>query len=247
MEQAAILELVGGKHGVVGVNLFYRDVQDLIELVNTGEASATAVDDYEEDVEEFLDENPGATPDTPGYPAFDPDSFVYTAANVGDGYVYGIEFDASTPLSAIGLPDTGVFVNYSWLDSSVDDEFGERRFNNQAKYVYNAGFIHDIPSWGFSFGASYRSQGDAFSRVLAEEVTTTYGEDLEAFVEKRFGEQLSVRLTGSTGCDEARGVQQVRQCRGPDRPRFRRIRTGARDCGTCVSVGRAVFVLLIFP
>jgi TonB-dependent receptor len=193
-----------GKRGVVGVNLFYRDVQDLIELVNTGEASATAVDDYEEEVEEFLDENPGATPDTPGYPEFDPDSFVYTAANVGDGYVYGIEFDASTPLSAIGLPDTGVFVNYSWLDSSVDDEFGERRFNNQAKYVYNVGFIHDIPAWGFSFGASYRSQGDAFSRVLAEEVTTTYGEDLEAFVEKRFGKQLSVRLTGSNLLDASK-------------------------------------------
>ena len=41
-----------------------------------------------------------------------------------------------------------MFVNYSWLDSTVDDEFGERRFNDQAKYVYNFGFIQDLPSSG---------------------------------------------------------------------------------------------------
>ncbi len=193
-----------GKRGVFGVNVFYRDVTDLIEIVNTGEPSAQSQDDFEDDVADFIDENPGATPATRGYPQFDPDSFVYTAANIGDGYVYGIEFDLSTPLAVFGLPDTGVFVNYSWLDSSVDDAFGERRFNNQAHYVYNVGFIHDIPAWGASFGASYRQQGEAKSRLLAEEVTTRYGEDLEVFVEKRFGERLSVRLTGSNLLDASK-------------------------------------------
>ncbi len=193
-----------GRQGIVGINLFYRDVKDLIEVVNTGVPSATALDDYDDEVEEFLDENPGADETTPGYPEFDPQSFVYTAANVGDGYVYGLEFDASTPLTAIGLPNTGVFVNYSWLDSSVDDEFGERRFNNQARYVYNLGFIQDLPSWGASFGASYRKQGDAELRVLAEEVQTRYGADLEVFVEKRFGRNLSVRLTGSNLLDASK-------------------------------------------
>ncbi len=186
-----------GTQGIVGFNIFYRDVSDLIEVINSGAPSATAVGDYEDDVEEFLDENPGATPATPGYPEFDPDSFVYTAANLGDGEVYGFEFDLSTPLSAIGLPDTGLFVNYSWLDSSVNDDFGSRRFNDQARYVSNIGFIHDFREWGAAFGASYRRQGDAFARLLAEEVGTSYGADLEVFVEKRFGEQLAVRLTGS--------------------------------------------------
>lgn len=190
-----------GRHGIVGVNLFYRDVKDLIEITNTGEASATARDDYEDELDEFLDDNPGATPATPGYPQFDPDSFVYTAANVGDGYVYGIEFDISTPLTVMGLPNTGVFANYSWLDSSVDDALGERRFNNQSRYVYNVGFIHDIADYGLAFGASYRRQGDVRSRVLAEEVLTQYGADLEVFVEKRFGERFSLRLTGSNLLD----------------------------------------------
>ncbi len=193
-----------GRDGVFGVNVFYRQVDDLIELVNTGEPSATALDDYEDELEEFLEENPGATPATPGYPRFDPDSFVFSAANVGDGPVYGVELDLSTPLTVLGLPDTGVFLNYSWLDSEVDDFAGERRFNNQAKYVYNLGFIHDLPDSGWSFGASYRKQGDAYSRVLAEEVRTSYDGDLEAFVEKRFGDRLSVRLTGSNLLDASK-------------------------------------------
>ncbi len=190
-----------GRSGVFGVNLFYRDVSDLIEVVNTGDPSSTALDDFEDEIEEFLDENPGATPATPGYPVFDPSSFLFTAANVGDGHVYGIEFDLSTPLTALGLPDTGVFANYSLLDSEVEDALGERRFNNQPRYVYNIGFIHDLPDAGIAFGASYRKQGDASFRVIAEEVETRYGADLEAFIEKRFGERVSVRLTASNLLD----------------------------------------------
>lgn len=193
-----------GRRGVVGVNLFYRDVSDLIEVVNTGAPSATALDDFEDELEEFLDENPGATPDSPGYPVFDPDSFVYSAANVGDGSVWGIEFDLSTPLDAIGLPHTGLFLNAAWLESEVEDDIGERRFNNQARYVYNVGFIHDLDALGASFGLSYRKQGDATSRVLAEEVRTRYGADLEAFVEKRFGESWALRLTGSNLLDASK-------------------------------------------
>ena len=193
-----------GRQGIVGLNLFYRDITDLIEVTNTGVPNETALDDFADEVEEFLGENPGADETTPGYPVFDPQSFIYTAANVGDGYVFGVEFDASTPLTALGLPNTGVFVNYSWLDSSVDDEFGERRFNNQARYVYNVGFIHDMPTLAASFGASYRKQGDAELRILAEEVRTAYGADLEVFIEKRFGKNLSVRLTGSNLLDASK-------------------------------------------
>ena len=190
-----------GKHGVVGVNVFYRDVKDKIELVNTGESSEDAQDNYEDDLEEFLDENPGATEDDF---EFEPDSFLYTSANVGDGKVYGVEFDLSTPLTALGLPDTGIFLNYSWLDSKITDFLGERRFNDQARSVYNIGFIHDMPELAASFGATYRSQGDAFSRILAEEVTVKYGADLEMFVEKRFGKTLSVRLSAANLLDASK-------------------------------------------
>jgi hypothetical protein len=99
------------------------------------------------------------------------------------------------------MENTGVFMNYSWLDSEINDEFGERHFNSQATSIFNIGFIQDIPSWAASFGATYRKQGDAFSRVVGEEVTTTYGADLEVFLEKRFGESFTMRLTGSNLLD----------------------------------------------
>lgn len=161
-----------GKQGVVGVNVFYRKVSDLIELSNTGEEG---------------DDGPG--------------SFIYTARNTGDGKVWGIEFDLSTPLTVVGLENTGVFLNYSWLDSDVNDEFGSRKFNSQSDYVLNVGFIQDLPTWGAAFGATYRKQGEAYSRVIAEEVTTTYDGDLEIFLEKRIGKDLTIRLTGSNLLD----------------------------------------------
>ncbi|KAF1707626.1 TonB-dependent receptor plug domain-containing protein [Pseudoxanthomonas sacheonensis] len=190
-----------GKHGVIGVNFFYRDVKNLIELVNTGELSEDAQDTYEEELEEFLEENPGSTEDDF---EFDPESWLFTSANVGDGKVYGVEFDLSTPLTALGMPNTGVFLNYSYLNSKVTDFIGERRFNDQARSVYNIGFIQDLPSWAASFGATYRKQGDAFSRILAEEVTVKYGDDLEVFVEKRFGKTLSVRLSAANLLDASK-------------------------------------------
>ena len=157
-----------GSRGIVGVNFLYRDVKDLIELTNTGEEGS---------------EGEG--------------TFVYTPMNVGDGKVYGVEFDLSTDLGFIGLPNTGLFGNLSWLDSEITDELGERRFNNQSKYVYNFGFIQDFPIFGAAFGATYRKQGAAYSRVIAEEVTTTYGAELEVFVEKRFGKKFTIRAVGS--------------------------------------------------
>jgi Outer membrane protein beta-barrel family/TonB-dependent Receptor Plug Domain len=165
-----------GRDGVFGVNLFYRDIKDLIEIYNTGA--------------------PGSANDPP-----DDVTWLYSARNTGDGKVYGIEFDLSTPLSFIGLDNTGVFLNYSYLDSEVKDEFGKRRFNSQAESVFNVGFIQDIPTFGAAFGMTYRKQGEAYSRVVGEEVTTTYGADLEAFIEKRIGKTMVVRLTGSNLLD----------------------------------------------
>ena len=163
-----------GRTGVVGVNVFYRDIQDLVEIVNTGEVRVE--DEGTEDEEEFL---------------------ILQPRNVGDGEVYGIEFDLSTDLGFVGLPDTGVFGNVSWLDSSIEDVLGERRFNNQSEYVYNFGFIQNLREWAAAFGATYRKQGPAFGRFVAEEVTTTYGADLEIFVEKRFGDSFTIRAVGS--------------------------------------------------
>ena len=188
-----------GRRGVVGVNVFYRDVTDLIELVNTGEPSEEMRDAWEDMVEDgdyaTVEEAMAAEP---------AESWLFTSGNVGDGKVYGVEFDLSTPLGAIGLEHTGVFLNYAWVQSKVDDFMGERRFNDQARSAFNVGFIHDMPAAGASFGVSYRKQGDAYTRIVGEEVTIRYGADLEAFVEKRFGDSVSVRLSASNLLDASK-------------------------------------------
>lgn len=114
-------------NGVVGINVFYRSVEDLIELVNTGIEGS---------------EGPGST--------------VYQPQNVGDGDVYGVELDVSTQLDFFGLPETGFFANFSWLDSEVTDFLGDRRFNDQSDFVYNVGFIHTLPNYDAAFGVTYR-------------------------------------------------------------------------------------------
>lgn len=158
-----------GRTGVIGVNLFYRDITDLVELANTGDEGS----------------------DGPG-------SFIYTPVNAaGHGQVYGVEFDVSTGLGFLGLSDTGIFGNLSLLESDITDDLGERRFNGQSNIVYNFGFIQNLPSAGVAFGATYRKQGAAVDRVFAEEVRTTYGAELEIFVEKRIGSNVTIRAVGS--------------------------------------------------
>ena len=164
-----------GSRGVFGINAFYRDISNLIEIANTGVEG---------------DEGPG--------------TFVLQPRNTGDGQVWGVELDLSTPLTALGLDNTGVFFNYSWLDSEIQDVFGTRKFNDQSDDVFNAGFIQQLPSVAASFGASYRKQGEAFGRTVGREIVTTYGGDLEVFVEKRFGEQWTLRLTGSNLLDSSK-------------------------------------------
>ncbi len=178
-----------GKTGIIGVNVFYRDIGNLTELAT--ELDANGVPSRgSEDRPPTLDANGNPIPGTGSR------TFIYTPRNTGSGEVYGIEFDASFSLAFIGLPDTGVFGNLALLDSTITDEFGERRFNDQSKYVYNFGAIQNLPDFGAAFGATYRKQGAAYGRVVGEEVTTRYGADLEIFVEKRFGDSFTIRAVG---------------------------------------------------
>ncbi len=167
-----------GKSGVIGVNVFYRNVTNLTEIATVLDAQGRPVEGSEGE-----------------------GTFIFTPRNTGDGEVYGIEFDASFDLGFIGLPDTGVFGNLALLDSTIEDEFGERQFNDQSEYVYNFGVIQNLPDFGAAFGATYRKQGEAFGRVVGEEIFTRYGADLEIFIEKRFGDSFTIRAVGSNLLD----------------------------------------------
>ncbi|MFA6112882.1 MAG: TonB-dependent receptor [Sphingomonas sp.] len=156
-----------GSKGIVGVNFFYRDVKDVIELVALGE-----------------------NPDNP-------DGQLFTPRNIGDGKTWGAEIDFSAPLDVIGMPDTGLFANYTYLDSSIRDPFtGEkRRFNNQPHHVYNVGFIQTLKKLDASFGATVSGRSGATESNFDETVNLTYDPDLEAFVEKRIGKHFVLRFS----------------------------------------------------
>jgi outer membrane receptor for ferrienterochelin and colicins len=168
-----------GRNGIVGINLFYRKISDLTELV--------AIDTIE-------DEDGGVIGN------------VFTPQNIGSGKTWGLELDFSAPLSVIGMPDTGLFANYTYLDSSVRDPFtGEkRRFNNQPHHVYNVGFIQTLPTVDASFGASLSGRSRATEVNIGEIVSLTYQPDLEAFIEKRLGENFVLRFTASNLLNRAK-------------------------------------------
>ncbi len=164
--------------GVVGANLFYRDVQDKIELKRIGD---NVVDDDGEIIT-------GGT---------------YTPENIGNGQVYGLELDAGFPLSFIGIPSVSVFGNYSYLDSTIEDPFTkkERRFNDQPDYTYNVGLTHTIKSIGFSWGVSYQKRGDSTYEDSVTTETTSYDANLEAYMEYKADDAMVIRLTGDNLLD----------------------------------------------
>lgn len=165
-----------GNAGVVGVNVFYREVSDLIEYQQT--EITVGVDDF--DLREPIN-------------------------NRNDGSIMGVEVDVSTPFTAFGLPNLQGFLNYTLLDSEVEDPYFEgveRRFSGQAEYVYNIGFEHEIESMAFSYGMSYQRQGAAEEFEGGEVNRITYDGNLEVFIEKRFASgDYVVRLSGQNLLD----------------------------------------------
>ena len=190
----------GSPRGVVGVNFFYRRVRDLISLVNTG---------------------------VPVDPEADPDSDegrgrIFTYDNVGNGKVYGFEFDLSAPLTFIGLDNTGVFANYTRLWSKRTR--AQHRHESAVRWPAEICLQlrrdpgNSVDS-GASGGFSYRKQGRGRSTFLGEEEFQKYGGNLEAYVEKRLGKNFVVRLSGNNLLD-ARSLQWERNFDGDN---------GARD------------------
>ncbi len=168
-----------GDRGIFGFNVFNRKIKDKIDLVGTGETLPFTCDDGDEDCD------------------------VLTYANLGNARAWGIEVDLDMPLTAIGLPDTSIFANYTWLKSEVIDPVTgkERAFNDQPKYVYNIGFIQSIPIWNSSFGASYQKRGSSLAYEYDEITELKYQGNLEAFWETRLSKSTVLRFTGTNLLD----------------------------------------------
>jgi outer membrane receptor protein involved in Fe transport len=179
-----------GERGVLGFNFFNRDIKDKIELVGTGQLT-------DEDLCQDLDEE-------------DAQCQIVTFQNVGDARAYGIEVDIDTPLDMLGLPNTAIFANYTWIRTEVTDPVTGRTvpFNDQPDYILNVGFIQGIQEWNSAFGASYQKRGDSLEYLFDQITELSYEGNLEAFWETRIGTSTVIRFTGANLLD-AEKVENV--------------------------------------
>lgn len=166
---------LAGPGGIIGLNAFYRRIQDKIELAQIGKAIGS---------------------DGDVVPLLQPTNF-------GHATVYGLEFDSNFPLTFIGQPDMAVFGNVTWLHSKLTDPTSgrTRAFNNQPDLIYNIGFNQRIDAWGASWGLSYQKRAESWQIHPSERVLLDYEGNLEAYIEKRFDNGMTLRLAGNNLLD----------------------------------------------
>ncbi|CAA0091743.1 Colicin I receptor [Zhongshania aliphaticivorans] len=162
--------------GVIGINFFYREVEDLIEYTQ----SDITVGGTDFELRQAIN-------------------------NRNTGKIMGVEFDFSAPMTLINAPSAQAFFNLTLLDSEVKDDYFEgleRRFSGQAKYVYNLGFEHELAALQASYGVSYQQQGDSEEFEGNEINRISYDGNLEIFIEKRFdNNNYALRLSGQNLLD----------------------------------------------
>ena len=179
-----------GERGVFGFNFFNRDIKDKIELIQQPGV-------FEGDCD-----------GDGGGPAGECTVFRYQ--NVGDARAWGIELDLDTPLDVLGLPNTSIFANYTWLNSEFTNPLipGQKiRFRDQPDYIFNIGFIHSIPEWKSRFGATYNKRGESIETAFDEIENLTYDGNLEAFWETQLSKSTVLRFVGANLLD-AEKVEQ---------------------------------------
>jgi len=162
-----------GETGVIGLNGFFRNISGLIEPVSTGTSTGSG------------------------------SGTIFRPRNIGSGQVWGVEFDVSTPLTLLNMPNTGIFGSVTWIDSETTDPFtgDDRRFRDQPNYILNVGFIHSIEQTGTAFGVSYQKRGHSFAIDPDEIEKTTYDGNLDVFIEQRLSGSMVIRLSGTNLLD----------------------------------------------
>lgn len=146
-----------------------------------------------------------------------PDNLQSARGNIGDGTSYGLNLDASTQLSYLGLPNALLTMRLGLNESELLDPFLgiERRFKWSRRWSGRTDFRHDVNKYNLSYGFNYSTQareGSNYNRIDVFDMEREIPDyNLNLFFEKRaFG--------GVTFRFDARNVNDRNFCR--ERTRF---------------------------
>jgi hypothetical protein len=136
--------------------------------------------------------------------------------NIGDGKRYGANFDASTRLGYLGVPDALLSIGFSVQDSQVIDPFlgTERRLRRNGRWFGRANLRHDITKYNFSYGFSYFTSardGSGLTQIDVFDTETGIGDyGLNFFAEKQVFNGITFRFDIQNANNQIRCRTRIR-------------------------------------
>ena len=136
--------------------------------------------------------------------------------NIGAGKRYGANFDASSRLGYLGVPDALLTLRFSVQDSKVMDPFlgTPRRLRWNGRWFARANFRHDIIQHNFSYGFSYFTSARDGSGLTQIDVFDTETEvrdyGLSLFAEKQAFNGITFRFDIQNANDQIRCRERIR-------------------------------------
>jgi outer membrane receptor for ferrienterochelin and colicins len=136
--------------------------------------------------------------------------------NIGDGKRYGANFDASTRLGYLGVPNALLTLRLSLQDSQVTDPFlgTQRRLRRNGRWFGRANFRHDITEYNFSYGFSYFNfarDGSGLTQIDINDTETDIGEyGLNFFAEKQAFNGITFRFDIQNANSQIRCRERIR-------------------------------------
>ncbi|WP_299596432.1 TonB-dependent receptor [uncultured Microbulbifer sp.] len=158
--------------GIVGVNFFYRDIDDVIELTDTG-----------------VDTEAGGALFTP----------MNVGSGTSQGVEFDISMPlAFMGLENTGFYANYAYLDSEIKDPFTGEM---RTFRNQPDSVYNISLTQDIPGFGGA-GVSYQKRSESLETEFEEYVITEYDGNLEMFIEWNVTQQSVLRFSGTNLLDQ---------------------------------------------
>ncbi len=130
--------------------------------------------------------------------------------NIGDGYEYGVNLNASIRMGMIKLPNLLVTTSLNVQDSEIEDPFLgiDRRFQLYQRGRFTLTFRHDLPALRMNWGMQYFDRIDGgMKRFDIDDIEFSVGEPrVNLFVEYVDSRGLTYRF-------DAGGITDGAQCR----------------------------------